>query len=141
MCPEEIEQFFENALAASRLSLDPSSQVGAAFWTGAGWAWGWNELCPGSPAAWYQDREQKYPHIVHAEERLLLRFGALARGETVAITHFPCRPCAKLLAAARVGRVIAIYQHDYETRWADSVAEARAILERAGIGHQTYERK
>lgn len=135
------KNFLSRAIEASRASSDPSSQVGAVTFVNNKWHSTCNSLCPGSPDEWYHERELKYPHIVHAEENLIARLGALLWGEIVAVTHFPCQPCAKLLSAARVGQVIALRQEDYETRWADSVRGAQDIFNRAGIPYRVYERK
>lgn len=129
------------ALESSRASKDPSTKVGAVTWLEDNWYEAVNSLCPGSPDRWYEDRELKYPHIVHAEQNLVVALGGLLRGRPVAVTHFPCGDCAKLLAAARVGQVLAIKQDDYETRWAQSVLTAQNIFNRAGIPYRVYERK
>jgi dCMP deaminase len=130
------------ALESSRASKDPSTQVGAVtFLEPYDWYYAHNTLCPGSPDRWYEDRELKYAHIVHAEQSLVAALGGLLRGRPIAVTHFPCGDCAKLLAAARVGQVLALKQVDYETRWADSVRTAQNIFNRADIPYRVYERK
>lgn len=138
----EIEQLLNDAERAATGSLDPSTKVGAvARLVDGTWAASWNHLCYGTPPEWIHEREKKYPHIVHAEERLVTIFGERLSGATVAVTAFPCSPCGKLLISAGVARVIARLDFQYEERWAESVKESQDRFNRAGVEYRVYERK
>ncbi len=64
----------------------------------------------------------------HAEARLIAqaaREGAATEGAVMYVTDFPCPPCAKLIAAAGVGRLY------FRTGYA--VLDGQDVLERAGV--------
>lgn len=59
------------------------------------------------------DRDMRRPFMIHAESNLLALF---KKGEckTIALTCMPCGPCATLIAANDVKRVVYVdhYEHD-----------------------------
>lgn len=100
------------AFTASLRSEDPFTKVGC---VGADeqhriLSTGYNGLKASftGPEEMYQNRESPLRKrlIIHAEMNMLLYCKDLSSLHTVAITHSPCRECAKLLAAANVKRVL-----------------------------------
>jgi dCMP deaminase len=66
--------------------------------------------------------------VTHAEARVIAeaaRDGVSTKGAVMYVTDFPCPPCAKLLAAAEVGRLY------FRTGYA--VLDGEAVLEAAGV--------
>jgi dCMP deaminase len=80
-------------------------------------------------------RPEKYGLIIHAEENCLDNYeGFDTKGFHMFVTAHPCADCAKRLINTGIDYVY--WNPDktnYMTRWADSVANARAKLEQAGI--------
>lgn len=121
---------------ASIWSKDPSSQVGA---IAVGEvpnqvAWGYNGFPPGisdTPERLH-DRETKYRLVRHAEPNAISNATFPVR--TLYVTRHPCDRCAiEILAARTIKRVVYVIHEDFEERWVQSCAEARALLEEGGI--------
>jgi dCMP deaminase len=85
---------------------------------------------------------------IHAEANAIAqaaRRGVAVAGATVYTTLSPCYVCTKLMASARIKRVV--YEHEYEspdrkrdTLWRDGVREARIELEQLILSPATVER-
>ena len=73
-------------------------------------AFGYNGFGPGSKETdelW--ERPEKYDHVIHAETNAIgraARRGCSTEGATAYITHLPCLPCAKVLIAAGIKKVV-----------------------------------
>ena len=81
------------------------------------------------------DRDQKYPLIVHAEENAVMnaaRVGVSLKDCTVYVTFHPCTRCARSLVQAGVVKILT-WDHDIPERWALDLATARAMLNEAGV--------
>lgn len=80
-------------------------------------------------------RQEKYGLIVHAEENCLDNYeGFDTQGYHMFVSAHPCAQCAKRITNTGIAYVYYnIDKTDYMNRWADSVAEAKAKLEMAGI--------
>ena len=81
------------------------------------------------------DRDQKYPLIVHAEENAVMnaaRVGVPLKGCTVYVTFHPCTRCARSLIQAGVVKVNT-WDHEIPERWALDLATARDMLSEAGV--------
>jgi dCMP deaminase len=134
--PSWNEYWMKEAFGAAERSKDPSTQVGAAIVDAENNAiimTGYNGFAPGAPesVALWTNRDDKYPRVIHAEENAICRSARLGRatgGSILFCTHFPCAPCAKLIAAAGITRVIAA---QVMQRW--NPEEAQARLAEAGI--------
>lgn len=104
-----ITSFHHNAAKdmAAR-SPDPSTKVGCVIVDhrrGVTVGAGWNQFPEGVPALFWETRERKYKHVVHAEVMALLAAGPAAKGCDLYVTHHPCRECAKMIAAAGIRTV------------------------------------
>lgn len=101
--------YMDFALAASRQSRCPRTQVGCALVLESGVVSpGFNGHASGGPNDWPYSPTGN-PEVVHAELNALgkcLEEGLSARGATAFVTLSPCLECAKLLVRARVKRVV-----------------------------------
>lgn len=82
-----------------------------------------------------EDREQKYPIIVHAEENVIAhaaRLGVPLRGASVYTSFPPCSRCARLLIQAGVREVVSPNVTIPE-RWREDVDRARSLLIEARV--------
>jgi dCMP deaminase len=130
--------FLEIAAVTARMSKDPSSQVGAvAVLDRRILATGFN----GFPAGVrdderLQDRETKYPRIVHAEQNVIAwaarRGVALGGASLYVYPYHPCADCAKLIAQAGVFEVV-IADGETPARWEESFSLAAGVLLEAGV--------
>lgn len=101
------------ALAECR-SKDPNTQVGCVIvnTNRDPVAFGYNGFGVGAEETsdmW--QRPFKYDHVIHAEANAIgraARRGCSTEGCTAYITAFPCLPCAKLIIAAGIKRVVAL---------------------------------
>lgn len=104
------EWLLDVAEAVAQRSRDPSTKVGAVVvrpdksFAAVGYN-GFPREMPDDPDL-YEDRQKKYPRIVHAEMNAILSSMDPVRGYTLAVTHPPCEVCAKLIAAAGIRHVI-----------------------------------
>ncbi len=95
-------------------SKDPNTQVGCVLVDDDQnpVAFGYNGFGPGAEETdelW--QRPTKYDHVIHAETNAVGRAakrGVATQGCTAYVTAYPCLPCAKVLIAAGVKRVIAL---------------------------------
>lgn len=117
--------------AASR-SQDPSTRVGVALPVqmsrGPVTITECNDLPPNTPLGVWDDREEKYKAVVHAEMAALLRAGHLARGATLYSSMAPCMECAKHIAFAGIRRVVAVLPPPSKERWRDEALRAASYM-------------
>lgn len=144
--PSWTQYFFAAAVHASSRSKDPYTQVGAVlvrdnniFMTG------YNGFVPGAldcPEHW-DNRDEKYPRVIHAEMNAIAgaaRMGMATKGATLYVTHFPCLECAKLIAAAGIGKVV--YDKRIERPGKDfGYKQSQARFDEAGIEVVHYQVK
>jgi dCMP deaminase len=119
-------------------SKDPSTRVGAVIihedYEPHVLGDGHNDLVKGTPQGFWNDRDKKYKHVVHAELMAILQAGEKTKGATIYITHHPCSHCAVLIVQA--GITTAVYP---AKPWRDDFAvletckNASDILRRAGV--------
>lgn len=117
-------------------SPDPSTKVGAIVAReGLVLAAGWNDLVHGTPEHFWEDREKKYDHVIHAEEMVLLSLGVRdTRGCTLYVNQHPCHKCARLIVKALIHAVVCPgkpWRDDPDIK--ESVQKSRDILDRAGV--------
>lgn len=81
----------------------------------------------------YEDREQKYPRVVHAEDNALSFCELRPRGCTLYCTLFPCNDCAKTIIQAGISRVVAPRERSTEDRWGWQQDLAAEMFREAGV--------
>jgi dCMP deaminase len=123
------------SIAADR-SKDPNTQVGCVIVNADKdpVAFGYNGFGPGSNETdelW--ERPTKYDHVIHAETNAVgraARRGCSTVDCTAYITAFPCLPCAKVLIAAGIKRVVVSrLLHG----WDEDHLKAKMEFERCGV--------
>lgn len=123
------------ARAIAAASKDPSTKVGARIVSGkVVISEGFN-----GPPAGVDDtglpRSKKLARTLHAELNAVLFARRDLTGATCYVTHHPCGPCAAVLVQAGIKRVVipAQVDRDFADRWTESITEARAIFNEAGV--------
>lgn len=131
------ERFLMSARAIAAIwGKDPSTKVGcmAVGDTPNLVAWGYNGFPPGildTPER-LADRDTKLALTLHAEVNALSNATFPVR--TLYVTHHPCATCAlHILAARTVRRVVYARVPEFESRWAESLEHAAALLREGGI--------
>lgn len=131
--PSWDEYFMATAFLMSARSACSRLQVGCVL-VSAGAAQnrlvaaGYNGYLPGAPHA-SRVRDGHEQGTVHAEQNAIAdaaRRGSAVGGCTAYITHYPCLPCAKILASAGIRHIK--YHLDYRN---DSLVET--VLEESGV--------
>lgn len=108
MTPEQKMGFAKNAAA---MSLDPSTKVGAAIFSGSNLlAIGHNQIPARLRHSSHQlhDRGWKYPRIIHAEHDAIMKLrhsGVHDFNLHLFCTHYPCERCAAAIAHAGINEV------------------------------------
>jgi dCMP deaminase len=133
----------EVARLVSTWSKDPSTKVGAILVKNRKIvSTGYNGFPAGiADDHRLDDREKKYPIIVHGEMNALIQAGHNADGSTLYLWGFPgppCQDCAKHVIQAGVKRIVTRAGKP-DARWADKINVAYAILEEAHILVSTVE--
>lgn len=131
----------EMAIIAREHSVDPSTRVGASIAQEDGTlaTVGWNDFPDGveSTDERWNDREQKYPRVIHAEAAALIgamNAGVNVKGGTLYTTEFPCCNCCGLIIQAGIKRVVSQdLESDYAERWADQIKISKTMFEEAGV--------
>lgn len=103
------DYFLTIAEAVALRSKDPSTQVGAVLINEEGHiiGTGYNGFPPKFPESVdYWTKPLKYDYVVHAEANCLLHSIQKTKGSTLYTTMYPCKECAKLIAAAGIVRVV-----------------------------------
>ena len=123
------------AAAAATRSRDPSTQVGAVIVRPdkSVAAVGYNGFPRGMEdrPEWYEERAEKYDRVIHAEMNALMSMKEHAAGCTIAITHPPCKDCAKHIAAAGITRVV--WQHCPGIAARFDTSRSEQILRESGV--------
>jgi len=141
MSPEFQQTYMRVAEAMATKSKDPSTQVGAVLvrpnMTVA--SLGFN----GFPRRMFDDpdllsnparREEKLMCMVHAESNALRNStDGNTEGYHMVVTRHPCAPCALEISSSGITDVWYRVNREFETRWADSLANAKLIFEKNGI--------
>ncbi len=137
------ETFMELArVIAECRSKDPSTQVGCVIVNEDmdPVAFGYNGFGPKAietDKMW--ERPEKYDHVIHAETNAIgraARRGCSTVGCTAYITAFPCLPCAKVLIAAGIKRVVA---YEVLHGWDGDSKKAAFEFQRCGIKYEVWE--
>lgn len=83
-------------------------------------------------------KKDKNSYVVHAEANAILNATASLENAIVYVTLFPCNECAKLLAQARIKKVI--YLNDYANH-PEKVEVTKKIFKMANIEVEKYSDK
>lgn len=86
-------------------------------------------------AAWYEDRNEKYSRILHAEINALLFAREQVTGYFMYSYPFlPCERCAVQIIQAGISRVISpITPIEKQERWSNAFAKAEAYFSECGV--------
>jgi len=132
-------RFMKLAAEVSTWSKDPSTQTGAVVVSpnrqhiALGFN-GFPSRTPDDPAL-LNDRNQKYPRIIHCEMNSVRNARGPVDGYTL-YTHpcISCERCASHMVAYGIARVVCpLPTADMESRWANLLAMARQIFSEAGV--------
>ena len=121
---------------AEQKSKDPSTRVGAVLVSEDGLReyLGYNGFPRGvhDTAERYENREEKYQFVVHAELNAILKAGLDARGGTLYVWPlFTCNECAKAVIQAGIRRVVT--PTACVERWAEANEIAQQMYGEAGV--------
>ncbi len=107
------KRMLQIAKLIATFSKDPSTQVGAVIFNPDRKTiitTGYNGFPRGTmdDVRLYEDREQKYPRVVHAEANAIVEAasqGVSTYGSSLATTHTPCANCAGLIIQAGIKHI------------------------------------
>jgi dCMP deaminase len=126
------------ALQVSKLSKDPSTQVGAVIFDDKrrlvsagynGFARGVNDK-----SSRLNDRETKYRLTLHAEKNAIVFATGPLDGCTMVVTHPCCAQCAALVIQAGIKRVMWPKPNpEFKERWANDMALSLLQFGEAGV--------
>ena len=120
-------------------SKDPSTQVGAVITTSDGTkiiSTGYNGFPRGfnDDPAGYENREFKYPRVVHAEVNAIINAACDLQGTTLYCTHPCCSACASVVVNARIKRVVFYTPcQDFYDRYKNVLETTYDIFEQCNI--------
>ena len=130
-------RFLELAEHVSLWSKDPSSKVASVITDGNKIvSVGFNGFPSGVSDAdhLYNDREEKYPRIIHAEMNAILMASRPLNGCTIYCTHIPCSQCAGAIIQKGINHVIIKPQTiEFLSRWGDSISITCDMFSDAGV--------
>ena len=128
--------YMDLAHSVAERSKDPKTQVGAVVVDAHNdvVATGYNGFAEGvEETAEMWERPHKYPRVIHAEMNAIgraARTGKAIGGGTLYVTAFPCLPCAKMIVACGLKKVVAArLLHG----WDDDHGEAARRFDESGI--------
>lgn len=96
------------AFAHAKMSLDPSTKVGAIITKGDRiLSWGHNHIAGNIPhtVQMLENREWKYPRVIHAEVHAILDWRDHMAGCHMYVTHPPCQHCAAIIIESGIKEV------------------------------------
>lgn len=118
-------------------SKDPSTKVGAVIigLRKTDVAGGYNGLPPRIPdlQEYLNNRDRKYPLIIHAERNALDHARFDTTGATIYVTRHPCSECAKSIVNKGINRVVYEINDEYEARVAEDLKVAARTFALAGV--------
>jgi len=131
-------RFLDVARLFSTWSKDPSTRIGCVI-VGPNLeirSTGYNGFARGvADDDRLHDRDQKYPHIVHAEENAILNatlIGTTLKGCTSYAGWTPCTRCARMLIQVGIAEVI-FDDREIPERWQADFKTAQRMLAEAGV--------
>lgn len=105
-----MSDFMKIAFEHAKISQDPSTKVGAVIVEGNRIVgWGHNHIPPQIPftGEMLNNREWKYPRVIHAEVAAILDWVQTDQAEeaSIYVTHHPCEHCASLIIYSGIKHV------------------------------------
>lgn len=140
-----LKKGMERAILAARLSHDPDTQTGCAFYdvNGVYFASGANQI-PFLITVTQErtTRPKKYNWIEHSERTAIYSYGNLAdfRESTVFLNWFPCADCARALVAVEVKRLVFKIKADRMSDPRYGFQDATEILLAGGVELIDYDK-
>ena len=131
-------RFIELATTVAGWSRDPSTKVGSVIVrpdrTVAALGFnGFPRVMPDKPEN-YENREEKYSRVIHAEMNALLQAREPVKGYTAYVTLLPCDRCLVHLAQAGIVRFVApISPPEALERWGATFAKTRRYAAEMGL--------
>ena len=131
-------RFLELATTVAGWSKDPSTKVGSVIVrpdkTVAALGFnGFPRVMPDTPEN-YENREEKYSRVIHAEMNALLQAREPVKGYTAYVTLLPCDRCLVHLAQAGIVRFVAPEPSQAALeRWAGAFAKATSYAAEMGL--------
>lgn len=134
------KRFINLAREISTWSKDPSTKIGAVIVNDDRriLATGYNGFPRGiNDNDWrYQDREEKYKYVVHAEMNAIYNAtfnGISLNDSTLYVWGLPvCSECAKGVIQVGIKKIV-MPKLDFPERWVDSFRKSRELFSEAGI--------
>ncbi len=128
------EFFMRLAREASKMSKDPSTQVGSVIAQGKELlSLGFNGFPPGiADDSRLFVREDKYKLMVHAEMNALHRCSMPLGSTLYCFPLPPCSECAKHIISCGIGRVV-FPEWPAPKRWQEDIDRAQAMMAEAGL--------
>lgn len=137
-----VVRFLDMANLVSSWSKDPSSKVGAVvakekFIVSVGFN-GFPVGTDDHPHL-YEDKEEKYPRIVHAEMNAILSAREDLTGASLYCTHFPCSTCAGAIIQKHIQLVVFPQQNrEFIERWSTPIKHTLRMFKEVGIRVYQY---
>lgn len=136
-----MSKYFNEALKASELSIDPNTKVGCVIVKDdVIISRGYNTLPKGLKCEEYplDCREgafldTKYPYMIHSEAKAIIDAGCHIDGASLYVTLFPCNECAKLIIESGIKELF--YIDDFYANH-DNVKASKRMLNDCGIVFQ-----
>lgn len=131
-------RFMAMAQLVASWSKDPSTKVGSVITRGNRFvSLGFNGFAAGvddCPAR-YDDREFKYPAVIHAEENAMLFSKQDLTGCTIFVWPMPpCAGCAAKIIQSGIKRVVTLAPNEAQLeRWGKDFAISSAMCQEAGV--------
>jgi dCMP deaminase len=132
-------RFLDLARFISSWSKDDSTKVGAVITNGKRIiSMGFNGLPSGINDSW-QDREEKYKKVIHAEENAILFSSVNLTGSTIYTYPLcPCSRCTARIIQSGIKRVVSLVDVplETETRWKYDIELSTEMLKETGTDFQ-----
>ena len=135
-------RYLSIAKQVSTWSKDPSTQVGAISVGSKGQilAQGYNGYPRGMDDSDYDNREEKYKKIVHAEMNCIYNAswnGVSLDGSDLFVYGLPvCHECAKAIIQVGIKRVISPWMQNLPKKWDDSFELTNKFFNEAGVKYE-----
>ena len=135
-------KYMEIAYAVSKLSKDPSTQVGALVLGASGEvrSLGYNGAprgCRADEDERFLTRPEKYFWSSHAELNAITnaaRVGTPLEGSSIIVTHPPCMDCARAIVQAGIKAVYCPKPNiEFRDRWHEHMVRTNALFKECGV--------